>query len=142
VSPPYPKEKVPSDALLYRRIWVDHVKRKGVDPRAFMNSPQKVVGERRGMSTCWDEYADPIDALKEFDPKLDGVAALRVKDVEAIESQVVEHEPEDENQAHTEVFGPKDPQVRTLLRRAASLVYNRGKPVLPPIPCSGPITDL
>ena len=81
------------------------------------------------MSTDWSKYSTPRQTRERApEPKKNGVLHLSVEDVRAIRGLSVVHEPLDDNQAHTGVFGEKDEEARMLLNRCA-----RSKIPVPPI---------
>ena len=133
-----PRELIPDDGLLYRRVWSGHVRTNGrIDARVFMDSPSDEPGEPAYMSVVWagpnGVYASPADALRDFDSQADSVAEFIAGGVRAIDELKVLHKPTLQCRAHTGVYGEKDPEVRILLKRIARLVYERGHSV-PPSP--------
>ena len=68
--------------------------------------------------------AVPIHTRNHIDSGAVPVVRLNVGGVRAIKPLSVEHEPEPDNRAHTEVFGDKkkDPEVRLKLQRLAEWV--------------------
>lgn len=90
----------------------------GFAPGAFRNQ-----GE--GMSTDWEKYATRRETRERAPkPELNAVVQLQVGRVREVPGQEVEHTPDVErrNRAHTDVFGEKDEEARTLLRRIAKVV--------------------
>lgn len=71
------------------------------------------------MSTNWDRYATPEETRSSGrKPAMEyAVVSLPAGPVRGVPGQNVEHRPLPENRAHTEVVGPKDPEVRLALRR-------------------------
>ncbi len=80
-----------------------------------------------GMSTDWEKYSTAEETRKRAQkspPEDNGVLRLNVGGVRAINPLSVEHKPEPDNRAHTEVLGDKkkDPEVRLRLQRLAEWV--------------------
>lgn len=118
---PWPSEDIPDDATLYLRVHPNNLDRQGKPTAgAFRNLPDKHVD---GMSTDWSKYSTPEETLRRGRDSADySIIRLGVNHVRAIPDQVVKHtpvnEPPDErNRAHTEVFGPKNPETRALYYR-------------------------
>ncbi len=76
------------------------------------------------MSTDWCKYSKPKDtrARGSKGPIDQAVIALNVGAVRAIPGQEVKHTPDvkNNNQAHTDVFGPKNEKERIFLARIAT----------------------
>jgi hypothetical protein len=111
-------ELIPDDALLYQFVHQQWFSKKtgGVSPTFFKNvfDPRT---NRAGMSTDWSRYSTPEETRdRAKDPTINGVIESTASDVRAIPEQIVEHTPIQnhpdpevrDNQAHTDVFGPKD----------------------------------
>lgn len=149
-----PQETVPDDALVYRRVWSEDWTSNGCKLRVFRNSEPEFGGQRVGMSVSWSRHASPEDVADHFGhPLTDLVAELSASDIREIDSLLLEHTPETEVDldsapeelvrrrllrmatAHCEVFGEKDEEIRTQLRRRARIVFRDGKRVDVPLPC-------
>jgi hypothetical protein len=96
--------------------------------RTFANNAKLSTGAYKnhnlGMSTDWEKYSTPGQTQqrgRKAAPEY-GVVAMFVAEVRLVPGQTVEHEPEPENRAHTEVVGEKDEEVRVLLRRCSTWV--------------------
>ena len=78
------------------------------------------------MSTDWAKYSAPEEtrgrgrkpAAEYF------VVALNVEETRKLPGQSVEHTPDgaNKNRAHTDVYGPKDPEVREKLLRISGVL--------------------
>lgn len=114
----WPEEDIPSDDRLFMRVHIRTHARKGkLSTGAYQN-------HNSGMSTDWEKYSTPEQTRqrgRKAAPEY-GVVAMSVAEVRLVPGQTVEHEPETENRAHTEVFGEKDEEVRVLLRRCSQWV--------------------
>src|SRR5688572_20783290 len=99
----YEVEQIPNTASVFRRVPPN---------RAFPNGkprPGAFSDKGSGMSTSWDKYAQP-DACR-GNPPVCGVARLGVEPVRLLGLKV-NHTPRDTDQAHTDVVGEKDEEVR------------------------------
>jgi len=75
------------------------------------------VFRKHEMSTNWDKYATPKETVEQAvlygkDPLDYSITVLVVGSVRSIETQVVEHDPIEKNQAHSLVIGEKTERVR------------------------------
>ena len=71
-----------------------------------------------GMSTDWEKYASPeLTQLRARKPEENGVLSLVTGKVREIPNLLVEHTPQPDNRAHTDVLGKKDEEVRVKLSR-------------------------
>lgn len=78
-----------------------------------------------GMSTDWERYSTPEQTQgRATTPADNGIISLSVGGIRKIPNLTVEHTPEDDNRAHTDVFGDKkrNPEVRMKLHRLANWV--------------------
>jgi len=90
--------------------------------RCFVPHGQLNVGVFRdqgeGMSTDWKEYSSPEQTrLRANKPCENGVLSLVTGNVREIRGLLVEHTPQPDDRAHTDVFGKKEPEVRVKLSR-------------------------
>jgi hypothetical protein len=92
------KEDIPDSDKLYMRV---HVNQLGPDRKLHKG----IFREREGaMSVDWEKYSTPFEARNRAkDPQKNGVITLVAKNVRNIEGLKVEHDPIDDNQAHSEV---------------------------------------
>lgn len=114
-------ELVPDDAYLLMRVHRVDLDETGTPkPGAFKNRPKGASG----MSTDWDRYATPQSTRRSGrkPPEEYAVVSLPAGPVRHVGWQSVIHSPLRDNRAHTEVEGPKDPEVRLALRRLHRLV--------------------
>jgi hypothetical protein len=131
VDPPFPasyyeKEYIPDDDTLFRRAPKNQLVPLG-------ELTLVVFSDRDGyLSTDWNKYSTPEATRQRVrhlgrNPDSYAVAALPVGRVRHEAGQEVEHSPQDDNQAHTDVIGNtkrtiNDIEVRVLLLRMATLV--------------------
>ena len=101
-------EEIPNDHDLYMRIHKTFYKDGILQPGVFRKH-----GE--GMSTDWNRYSTPVETqLRAIrNPMNNGIIRLNVGATREIPNQTVKHTPEDNNRAHTDVFGEKkNPKIR------------------------------
>ena len=92
-------------------------KNGSVAPGAFRD-------QGNGMSTNWAKYSTPESTQEQAKiPSDNAVISFVVGEVRLIPSQSVVHTPdiERDNQAHTDVIGEKDTEVRLKLKRIANI---------------------
>lgn len=120
----WPVENIPDQDFILRRIPKRKVKKDGTpSPGAFNNF-------QGGMSSDWDKYSTPQETRqRDSNPRETGVVKLSVRQVREIPAQTVEHTPKQNNRAHTDVFGPKDEEERTRLRRISQWVIRPDDPL-------------
>lgn len=117
----WPSEDIPEQDQLFLRIEKSYVRNGTPMPGAFRNRPT----DKDGMSTDWDRYSTAKATRNRGRvPSNNGVVVLVVRRVLDAPGQTVRHTPDRRlnNRAHTDVFGPKDPEVRLKLLRAAKWV--------------------
>lgn len=109
----WPVEDIPGVDRIYMRVHFRQVDAGNPMPGAFSD-------HEGGMSTDWEKYSTPDETQLRGKqaPNLYGVIGLVVGSVRKIPGLGVVHEPIDDNRAHTEVFGKKDPQTRLQLLRS------------------------
>lgn len=117
---PWPVEDIPDEDSLYMRVHQANIRADG----SFRTNAWNNHGD--GMSTNWSRYSTPEDTRKDVErfgkqPNKYAVIELRVGQVRAIPGQSVQHSPEEDNQAHTDVLGKKDEEARVRLGRIYSL---------------------
>ena len=111
-----PKEDIPDNDFLFRHVHKNLI-HQGTLARGVVF---KNHGD--GMSTDWSKYSNVQQTrnrvkLNNKNPTDYGVIKLNVKEVRNIEEQVVEHNPLNENRAHTLVKGDKTEKTRVLFGR-------------------------
>ena len=108
----WPVEKIPDVDNLFMRIHRNLIRDGEPMPGAFRDN-------EGGMSTDWSKYAtaDQTRSGGRQDAELYGVIKMQVGGVRSIKPLTVAHAPLDSNQAHTDVFGEKDTEVRLKLCR-------------------------
>jgi len=121
----WPVEDIPDEDYLY--MWVNS---KLLIPLQAAPSeiPGEIFREHEGaMSTCWDKYATPSDALQwAKNPAENGIITLNVGDIRRIPPLEVVYAPDliRRIQAHTNVYGVetkgKKSEIRVKLSRIAS----------------------
>lgn len=119
-------EEIPDEAVLYRRVHQKKLNKTG-QPRAgaFTNAPDG------GMSTEWNKYATPLDTKNRAshfrqDPAQFAVVSLPALGIRSLDGQRIAHTPRSFNCAHTDVFGPKDEEIRLAFVRMSRLVAELG----------------
>ena len=123
MSGPWKIEEIPDDHTLYMRVHRNDVKDGRPIPGVFKNRPNPGDSDApRAMSTDWCSYSTAQQTQargRRSLPSDNGVIALGVAGVRRLYQQQVQHtpwfqDPEDEevpnNQAHTDVIGPKSPR--------------------------------
>lgn len=115
----WPVEVIPDCDRLYMRVHQTWFKRTGeIGTGAF-----QIHGG--GMSTDWCKYSTPRQTRERArTPRENAIVEMVVADVRAVPGQGVEHRPQPENRAHTDVIGQKDEEARVLLRRISKLVLS------------------
>ena len=108
----WPVEDIPDDDRLYMRV--HHVNIVDGEP-----TPGAFKDHDGGMSTDWEQYSTADQTRRRARNLMDvGVISLVAGEVRHIPPLTVVHEPLDDNQAHTEVFGDKRaPEIRVKLGR-------------------------
>src|SRR6202022_2386786 len=108
-------EEIPDGDALYMRVHRQYLNKEGkLAPGAFRD-------RGRGMSTDWSKYSTPPESLKRANQPTDnGIIELGVGGVRSIKPLTVEHDPIPANQAHTQVIGTKDEEIRLKLLRLAA----------------------
>ena len=122
----FPKEQIPDEDDLFMRIHFAHFKYGDILTIAFQN-------HNCGMSTNWSNYADALltkeqAALNGKDPNNYGVVEISVGGVRDIPNQEVDHDPDPDNQAHTNVLGEKDEEARLKLKELADWAIRINRP--------------
>ena len=120
------EDSIPNEDSVVLRVHRMWVKTGGVDPGFFQDRDG-------GMSVDWEKYSTPEQTRQRAPkPELNGVIALIVGDVRAIETLTVVHEPIQEghfdgegrpippNRSHSVVFGEKTTEIRLKLSRLYS----------------------
>lgn len=70
------------------------------------------------MSTDWEKYATPEETrARGRNPLQQAVVEFLAGEVRNLSGQTVEHKPDDDNRAHTEVVGEKNEKVRLKFTR-------------------------
>lgn len=112
----FPKEQIPDTANLFLRVHRTWLASDGdINPGFFRNIPDTPDG---GMSCDWDRYSTPEQTKQRAKkPELNGVLQFRAGDINGVPNQRLEHDPVDDNQAHSQVFGEKTPEVRLKFKR-------------------------
>lgn len=121
----WPVEFIPDGDSLFLRVHRSIVKNGTALARAYDEHDG-------GMSTNWNKYADaeltrqqaklvlhPITGEPK-DPANYGILEFNVGEIREIESLVVDHTPQENNRAHTDVTGTNSPEARVKLGRIAN----------------------
>ena len=132
LSTHWPKEGISDDDWLYMRVHVQWLLPDGSPkPGAFRNHPPEKKGGL-SMSTDWSKYASPEDARRRARvPVENAVIRMRVGVVRRVPRQRVEHSPDVDHRAHTDVVGPKDNnlEARLKLLEASDVVISATNPL-------------
>ena len=109
------REEIPDQDRLFMRVHINTwVRNDEVLPGAFDNRPAGAAG----MSTDWERYSTPEETRERGrNPWRQAVIEFLVGDARALPGQTVEHRPQDDNRAHTEVVGEKSEKVRVKFTR-------------------------
>lgn len=106
------EEVIPDGDYLYMRVHKTQLDEEGEPiPGTFKNRPT----DSDGMSTDWDKYSTPEETRQRARVPFDNIVIrLKVGAVRTLPEQLVKHTPnrENNNRAHTDVFGRKTTQVR------------------------------
>lgn len=109
-------EQIPDADPLYMRAHKNYFRDGELAPGVFRD-------HGAGMSTDWSRYATPADTRnRRRVPADNAVLSLVVGGVREIPGLAVQHTPQLDNDAHTDVFGEKTPEVRRKLLRICRIV--------------------
>ena len=105
---PWPTENIPSEDKVFKRIPPGHCPGGVIAPIAFKD-PE--------LSVNWNKYATAEQTKNQaaVRPERYGVVSLSVGNIREMPSQQVNHRPLNENQAHSQVEGQKDEEIRLKL---------------------------
>jgi hypothetical protein len=129
VNDPWVSEPIPDQDLLYRRVhkmWVDSD--GSIITGVFQNRPTDQVG----MSTDWQKYSTPQETrLRARKPQDNAVIQMVGGKVREIPNQRVAHTPDraNNNRAHTDVFGEKNPETRIKFSRICQVIISLDAPL-------------
>jgi len=113
---PWSVEEIPDKDFLFMRVHIINVRDDIPTPGAFKNHGD-------GMSTDWSKYSTAQETLRRAKhSSKNGVIKMIVGEVRGLSGQRVEHTPIATNQAHTDIFGEKDEEIRIKFRRICRLV--------------------
>jgi len=112
-------EFIPDPDRLFMRVHSKLDPKGELRPNVFRDHP-KIQGT---MSTDWEKYSDPEQTRLRAtsQPNENGVLSMVTGEVRKIPGLLVEHSPQPDNRAHTDVTGKKDPQIRVLRNYSAPL---------------------
>ncbi|MBW4618834.1 MAG: hypothetical protein KME17_05685 [Cyanosarcina radialis HA8281-LM2] len=117
-------EDIPNTDRLFMRVHSQNIDENGkLKPGAFRNLPKDLPGS--GMSTDWEKYSTPEETQKRArKPSENAVIQLVCEEVRQVPGQTVTHTPKPEfnNQAHTDVYGEKNTEVRLKLMAIYQIV--------------------
>ena len=114
----WPSEPIPNFHDLFMRVHRQWTKNGLPMPGAFKNRDD-------GMSTDWAKYSTSDETRSRGrNPADNGVVRMQVGTVRDLPDQRVEHTPESNNRAHTDVLGEKDEEVRLKFVRICSWAIN------------------
>jgi len=112
----YQKEPIPDNDYLYQCVHLTFINECKLNPGVFCD-------HKGAMSTDWSKYSTPKESqLRAKQPEKNGIIQLMAGNIREIPNQRLEHEPENDNQAHTNIYGEKDPEVRVKYSRIYSWV--------------------
>lgn len=111
ITIPPPVEKIPDEDYLFLRVHQNDVDGEGrPTPAAFINRPKGSTG----MSVDWAKYRTSTETRNRGAQAAINYAIVKftARNVRAIPSQTVVHDPDNSNRAHSQVVGKKDTEVR------------------------------
>ena len=112
------REEIPDEDSLYRRIHFSRIKSGKIRPSAFDLHEGEV-----GLSVDWARYCTPEDTLQRArKPRENAVGTWLCGEVRALPGQVVRHDPQPDNYAHTLIVGEKTAEVRLQLARLCRIL--------------------
>lgn len=113
----WPIELIPNEHFLFMRIHASYM--KFGDP---LGAFKDIEG---GMSTDWEKYSTPQQTRDRARiPNQNGIVKLNAGKIRELQGMSVTHTPEPMNQAHSEVFGEKTPEMRVKLYRLSEWIIN------------------
>lgn len=102
---PWPVEQIPGGDRLFMRAHRMFFTGGHLSPGVFRD-------HAGGMSVDWERYSTPGETQSRARvPEDNAVIRLVAGEVRAIPPLTVEHRPVEENRAHSEIIGRKDPEV-------------------------------
>lgn len=108
-------EEIPDSDRLFMRAHRMFFKDGKLAPGVFRDQGD-------GISVDWERYSSPDETQRRArKPEDNAVVEMKAGDIRPI-PLTVEHHPVEDNRAHSEVLGRKDPQARIMLRRASRIV--------------------
>ena len=124
----WPVEDIPDDDSVYMRAHRMFF-RPTLQPGVFRS-------QDGGMSVDWEKYSSPVDTRlrgkKPYDNAVISLPALGIRDINNL---ALEHTPEQENRAHSDVFGLVNSEdlteARILLLNLSRVVLDLPAPRLP-----------
>jgi hypothetical protein len=112
----WPIEEIPDEDHVFIRAHRSYFKKGKLKPGVFRD-------HGKSMSVNWDSYSTPEETQQQARiPEHNGVVGLITGEVRKVPLEV-EHSPELENRAHSEIIGNKDPEVRIKLKRICQLIF-------------------
>ena len=113
----FPTEEIPDTDGLLTRVSTKAFVRNGKLQIGFFRNHPNPDNRPPSMSSDWERYSTAERTRASVRPGVSpldyGIIRLGVGEVRTIPLQLIEHTPEDDNQAHADVFGDKkDEQVR------------------------------
>jgi hypothetical protein len=108
----WPVETVPDTDFVFMRAHRMHFRDGQLKPGVFR-------AQEGGMSVNWDKYSSAEETRQQAkaNPEANAVVTLPVIGIRRIAPLTLEHTPEPENRAHSEVFGiPDEDELRTEVR--------------------------
>jgi hypothetical protein len=111
----FPQEQIPDDANLFMRLHRNWLLDNGeVNPGFFRNRPTS----DDGMSCDWDKYSTAAQTRERAkNPDVNGVLQFVARDARSLPDQRLAHDPQQENRAHSQLFGEKTTEIRLKLKR-------------------------
>jgi hypothetical protein len=122
----FPQEQIPDDANLFMRIHRDWLLDNGdVKPGFFRNIPAD-----DGMSCDWDKYSTAAQTKERAkNPEVNGVLQFGARDARGLPDQRLAHDPQEDNRAHSQLFGEKTTEIRLKLKRLCKWAILISQPV-------------
>ena len=104
--PIWEPEEIPNAGKLFMRVHVRQLLKDKLHPGIFRPHRGRSTDSPAGMSTDWEKYSTAEQTRNRHpNPESNGVISLIAGIIRSIEGLRVQHEPINDNSAHTEVYG-------------------------------------
>ena len=112
-------ETIPDGANLFRRVHQQFVRNGRPTPSAFRGGAE----DRNIVSVDWDKYSTPDECrCRAPVPEVNMIVSLVATQTRSIDAIQVDHDPTDQNRAHSQIRGDLSVKTRTLLTEASSVL--------------------